>query len=138
MSLRRKELNEEVIQSLMQKYLPLPGFELHSFTDGPNICLRDKNDLAFFENESKGVWSGHYFFESRGKTALTLAKSFLKEFCQEIQPNIIKGLTPLEKLGARWMSRQLGFKSYGVVQTIVGPCELFILTKEDWENKINE
>ena len=104
--------------------------------DDKNICLTDGNkNFTLFEYNSKGVVTGHYFFVYRGKAALSLCKEMLREIFSEKYNDIkvIKGLTPLEKLGARWMNKQLGFKSYGVVFTLVGPCELVMLTKEEWK-----
>lgn len=132
------EKDEETIYKLIKPYLPLEGFDLSEFVSDGGVCLRSDDNIALFERDAPRLWTGHYFFKVRGKDALKLSRQMLKEFFSVFQPLVIKGLTPLEHLGARWMSRQLGFKSYGVVQTVVGPCELFILTKEDWENKINE
>lgn len=138
MSKRSKDLS--LVTTLMSPYLPIYGLSLKEWlNDDSNVCLvNDKDDLALFEQESDSLYVGHYFFKSRGKDAVTHAQQFLNFFVETYQPKVIKGLTPLENLGARWLSRKLGFKGYGVVQTPVGPCELFILTKKDWENKINE
>lgn len=129
-----------VLLESVSPYLPLHGFDpIEWIQQDQNICLTDgSGNISLFEEVSPNVFEGHYFFKTRGKNALILARTMLSIFMQDYQPYVIKGLTPLEHLGARWLSRQLGFKSYGAVQTPVGPCELFILTKEDWENKINE
>lgn len=130
----------QLVLNTLDPYLPIMGLNPQEWLKNDcNVCLTDcLGNLCMFEKVAPSVFDGHYFFKVRGKNALDLAKKMLNKFVLEFSPKIIKGLTPLEHLGARWMSRQLGFKSYGVVQTPVGPCELFILTKEDWENKINE
>jgi len=99
-----------------------------------NVALTNEyGDVSFFERELPFVVSGHYFFFSRGKQALTEAKKMLREaFTGPYNIEVIRGLSPLQKLGARWMNKQLGFRSYGVVQTMAGPCELVILTKTEW------
>lgn len=97
-----------------------------------NICLSDgKGNVSLFEKGSDGIYTGHYFFVIRGKAARTLASEMLDVFFAETDARILRGLTPLTKLGARWMSRQLGFEGHGVVQTGNGPCELFIKTRND-------
>lgn len=99
-----------------------------------NIALvNELDDMALFEANKPGSVTGHYFFQSRGKMALTSGKSFLAEIfnpCYNIET--IQGLTPLTNLGARWISRQLRFKSYGIVKTLNGPHEIFILTRKEY------
>jgi hypothetical protein len=57
----------------------------------------------------------------------------LKEiFTGPYDVEVIEGLSPLGKLGARWLNRKLGFKSHGVVDTVSGPCEIVIMTKNEW------
>jgi hypothetical protein len=106
-----------------------PDFDVIEWiSDQDNIMLINSlGDVALFEHEKnlRGV-TGHYYFRSRGKPAIQAAKEFLAEvFGLGVQS--IKGLTPLTNLGARWMSRHIGFKSYGVVRTTKEPCELFIM-----------
>lgn len=96
-----------------------------------NLALTDDSgNWSLFEKGADGVYTGHYFFVIRGKAALTLAKEMLDFIDKETDIKVLRGLTPLTKLGARWMSRQLGFNSHGVVHTVNGPCELFIKMKE--------
>lgn len=132
--------NLELVSGLMKPYLPIHGLNLEEWLENKtNVCLiNEDEDLALFEFDSNGIYSGHYFFKSRGKKAVASAQKFLQAFIAQHNPQVIKGLTPLENLGARWLSRHIGFKGFGVVQTPVGPCELFILTKKDWENTLNE
>lgn len=95
-----------------------------------NLMITDgKGNVSLFELGSDGIYTGHYFFVVRGKAALSLAREMVTFFFDNTEAKAIRGLTPLQKLGARWMSRQLGFKGHGVVNTENGPCELFILTK---------
>lgn len=115
----------------------ITGFYPKEWIDNPlNIALiNDNQDISLFEFEAPGVVSGHYFFWSRGKIAVKAAKEFLNEiFTYDIK--VVRGITPITNLGARWVNRQLGLKSYGIVQTTVGPCEIIILTKQEWETKI--
>jgi hypothetical protein len=130
------------IESLLRTLAPyiheLEGFSAEAWLEQePNICLTDgKGSFALFEYNTRGIYTGHYFFVVRGKAALKLAKEFLDFLFKNYEVELIRGLTPLEKLGARWMNRKLGFTSYGVVKTIVGPCELVILTNQEYENEL--
>lgn len=102
--------------------------------DKANIALiNDKGDVALFQLLRPEVYYGHYFFFSRGREAVNVAKDFLREAFTEHPVKVIQGLTPLVNLGARWMNRQLGFKSQGVTPTIADTCEIVIMTKQDWE-----
>lgn len=100
-----------------------------------NVALTNHNDdVALFQRERPGCVTGHYFFFCRGKEALRTAKEMLSEaFTGDYDIEVIRGLVPLGHLGSRWMTRKLGFTSYGVVFDLSGPCELFILTKNEWE-----
>lgn len=101
--------------------------------DDNNIALTNGPDYALFEWTGPGVYYGHYFCTS-GK-ATEFGKECLKYMFNEAGAEVIKGLTPVEKRAAKIVSRRLGFKSYGEVDTYNGPHELFILTKHEWETK---
>lgn len=83
-------------------------------SDPDNIILvNDMGDVAVFEYafEGKKIYSGHYYFRSRGRAAITAGKEFLREVLPRFKTLI--GLVPVEHKAARWMSRQLGFESFG-------------------------
>lgn len=105
-------------------------------SDPKNIALMNENgDLALFEPRIKNQYSGHYFFQSRGRKAIEAGKGFLDELfnsCYNI--GTLTGFTPLDNKPARWMSRQLGFKSYGEVSLDDMIFELFIITKEEFNS----
>jgi len=102
-------------------------------SDNRNIALTDGNgNYNLLEYEVPGVYTGHTFYRDRGKNAIRLLREALKTAFTDYPVEIIRGLTPIKLIGARWMARQGGFKSYGVVQTSTGPCELFILSKHEY------
>lgn len=122
--------------STMWRYLPLAGFEPDIWiNDDKNIALTDnKGNFSLFEYNLPGVYTGHWFFPyARGRQAINLANEMLDEIFapDKYDVKIIRGLTPLQNLGARWLARQVGFKSHGVTQTEAGPCELFILSRRE-------
>lgn len=119
----------------------LKGFHPEQWlADKSNVCLTDsKGNFTLFERSSENSVTGHYFLKARGKEALHLCKEFLREIFQgPYNVEFITGITPHDKLGALWMNKRLGFKSSGTVNTIVGPCELVVLTKKEWENTVSE
>lgn len=100
--------------------------------DDNNYALTNGEDYCLFEMASPGVHYGHYFCKSRGKKALEFSKECVAYMFNNAT-HTIQGLTPAENRAARWMARQVGLKSYGVIETSNGPHELFILTKKEWE-----
>lgn len=99
-----------------------------------NIVLRNDNgDMALFEKGIKNIYSGHYYFKARGRKAIEAGTEFLDNLfnsCYNI--DVLMGLVPLTHLGARWLSRRLGFQSQGVVHSSVRPYEMFIITKKEF------
>lgn len=116
--------------------------ELHGFypeewlADKENIALTDgAGSFNLFQHDGNGVYYAHTFYKRRGKDARDMARASVKEMFEKYPTQALKGLTPTEKRGACWLTRQAGFKSYGVVNTVAGPCELFILTRSEYERE---
>lgn len=129
---------QEVSSATQQYADEIEGFYPEEWLDSEeNVALSDEDgNVALFEREMPGVVTGHYFFYCRGREAVALSHEVLKEiFTGPYDVKVIRGLTPVENRGAVWMSRHVGFKSYGIVETHVGPCVLFILTKEEWRER---
>lgn len=108
-------------------------------SDPANIALENEfGDLALFEYgvPTRKIYSGHYYFKSRGRAAIKAAREFLDEIfntCYNI--NVLMGMTPLEYPAARWLTRQVGFTSYGIEEARGKQYELFILTKKEFNNE---
>lgn len=102
--------------------------------DPEHIALvNDKNDLALFEPGIKHVYSGHYYFQSRGRGAIDSGTELLDELfnsCYNI--SILTGFVPINHLAAKWLSRRLGFTAYDIVDINNQQYQLFILTKEEF------
>lgn len=115
----------------------LVGFDpVEWLANGDNVCLTDGHgNFTLFERSVPKTVIGHYFLVARGKEAFAICKEFLDEiFSGPYDVKIIYGLTPVEKKGALWMNKRLGFKSHGLIDTVAGPCEMVSMTKEDWTN----
>lgn len=109
------------------------NFEPNEWLKNPdNLAITDgEGNFALFEKTlGDGVYTGHYVFQSRGKEAKEIALQMLDYLFENTDIRVVRGLTPLTKLAARWMSRQIGFKSQGVIHTDFGPCELFVIVKD--------
>ena len=128
------EVIREAIESFKERGLDVDPVEWINWPT--NIALiNDEGDIALFEIGFKGVYTGHYYFKSRGRAAINAAKGFLDELfntCYNI--DILLGLTPLTNLPARWISRQVGFKSHGIVEGPKRHYEMFIITKKEFNN----
>lgn len=134
-----RNFDRNLLIATMWRYLPIEGFDSETWLeDEDNIALIDEDgNLSLFEYNLPGVYTGHWFYPfARGKEAIKLAHEMLDEiFSAKYDVQIIRGLTPLQKLGARWLAKKVGFESHGVTHTQTGPCELFILTKEQYMTK---
>lgn len=124
------------VRKVMAPYLhELVGFDPKDLTlDSRNIILSDgEESLSFFEFVREGVYTGHWFFAKRGRQAVELANDMLDYLFLNHGVEVIQGWTPVEKKGAAWLARRVGFTSYGIVDNPVTPFELFILTRKDRE-----
>lgn len=99
-----------------------------------NFALTDdRGNIGMFETFTPGVYTGHYFFKDKGKAAKELAIKMLAEAFETAE--IVRGLTPVKHKAALYMTRMLGFKSYGEVDTWIGPCVIFMMTKAEFKEK---
>lgn len=122
---------EELVDAVTPYSKLLLGFNPEEWlaTDW-NIMLSDgKGNVTLWDKNPDGVYTAHIFFVIKGRAAKKLALEMIGKFWEITGEQVVRGMTPLENRAARWMARQLGFKSYGAYKTIFGPCELFILTK---------
>lgn len=107
------------------------GFDPYTLSLEPNVVVSNGINTLLFEYESEGVYVGHYLCRNKGKQALGDSNEFIGKMFSG-PARVIKGLVPVSRPDVKWMTRKLGFKSYGLVETIAGTAELFILTKEDY------
>jgi hypothetical protein len=128
-----RETNPERLATAMEPYKGwTEGFEPYSWlADDRNVAVTDgEGSYNLMEYESDGVYWVHTFYTLKGRDAVRFVKAALSYALENTPVRVMKGLTPLEKLGARWLARQAGFVSHGVIKTWNGPMELFILTKD--------
>jgi hypothetical protein len=102
------------------------------------VLENDCGDLALFEYgfPTKKIYSGHYYFKSRGRAAIEAAKGFLDELfnsCYNI--NVLMGLVPIERKEVSWLTRKVGFTSYGYEEIHNQEYELFIITASEFNSQ---
>lgn len=128
-----REKDKGIVGEILHPYLPTLQGESweETLANDENIFLREDDNLAIFELSQPKVYLGHYFFNSaRGRKAIELSKKALNIIFD--QAEVVEGWTPLDNKPALLMSKWLGFKSYGQIDTMAGPMELFIMTKNEW------
>lgn len=131
----RQSFDADLLASSVEEYRKdMVNFDPYSWIENPlNIALTDDGEnYNLLEYELPGIYTGHTFYIKRGRAAKAHLHEALRVAFTEFPVEVIRGLTPIKLIGARWMARQGGFKSHGVVQTLVGPCELFILSKHEY------
>lgn len=130
-----RTFDKELVKAAVDSYQKdMIGFHPDVWIDNEmNIAVTDGENVGLFEHSGDDFYNGHYFFVARGKAALEVARLMIDYFFHNTKAQIIRGLCPIGHLGSRWMTRQLGFKSLGAINTHAGYCEMFYLTRQDWQ-----
>lgn len=124
--------------TILKAYKDLLGISPEDYIQkDKNINLVVGESAGLFVYQYPGVYVGHYLFEVRGAEAIALAKQMLYEVFNNHDVKVVMGLTPVENRAALFMTRRLRFTSHGVVGTTTGDCEMFIMTKKDYEVQEN-
>lgn len=121
----------DVLRSIGEDFIP---DELVSpwLMDENNVMMVDGDNIGLATYEWPGLYTVHWFYKARGRQALTLAREMFRELFEKYGAKVLRGLTPVELKAARWACRQIGLKSYGIVEGGEKPHELFIITKEEF------
>lgn len=101
-------------------------------SDDRNVVLAEEGSIGVFEYNIPRVFTAHYMFRKhRGKDAKALSLDMLREMRHKYDAKVIRGIIEVENRASRWMTRQLGFTSYGIEETKVGPCEIFCMDLDE-------
>ena len=96
------------------------------------MVLDGEEDFGLFEPDGDNACWGHYFFLSKpsAKESIIKANNILdKVFVDYV---VVKGLTPVDKKGALWLTRKLGFKELDKITLANGAtCVLFYLHRDE-------
>ncbi len=103
------------------------------------IILSDgEGSLGIFEAFLPYIYTGHYFFKVRGRDAKELAIQMLQIIFGHYEARAVRGLTPRKHKAAHWMTRHLGFKAYGEIETKIGPCTIYVMTRDEFNSLHSE
>lgn len=119
-------------RKITDKYPRYFTFDVEEWFANPNnYAVIDGDNIAFGEYKKPGVYWVHFCFDTaRGREAIQLTKEMFEKFCCDCPVKIAVGLIELTNKKARWLIRQVGFKSLGEIMTENGVCEMFYSTKE--------
>lgn len=96
------------------------------FSKPENFAYREGDNIAFGEYKSPGVYWVHFCFDTaRGREAINLTKRMFKRLSRDCPLKIGIGLIGVNNKKAKWLIRQVGFKSLGEIDTANGLCEMF-------------
>ena len=114
------------------KYPQYFTFEVEEWlANADNYALIEGDNIAFGEYKLPGIYWVHFCFDAaRGRDAIQLTKDMFEEFCRVCPVKTAIGLIEVNNRKARWLIRQVGFKSLGEIETENGLCEMFYATKE--------
>lgn len=100
--------------------------------DDRNYALVCGDNAGFAEFKSPGTYYVHFCYNTaRGREAINLASNMLKDLVNAKPVKIILGCIDVHNKKARWLIRQLGFKSAGLVESLNGVDEIFYLPSKE-------
>lgn len=118
----------DVCKQITDKYLEHFTFDAHEWFSQPtNYAFIEGENVAFGEMKTPGVYWVHFCFHTaKGRQAIELTKRMFEALCFHSDLKAGVGLIHHENKKARWLIRQVGFKSEGLIETSNGLCEMFI------------
>lgn len=104
-----------------------------------NLMFVEGDNVGLATYEYPGVYGVHWYFTCRGREAIELAKRMIKNLFENYDAITIRGMVKENLRASRWATRQVGLKSYGMVDDPkFGRNEMFITTKEEFLGKVNK
>lgn len=125
--------NAEDCKLITDKYPEHFTFEADEwFSNKQNYSVKENDNIGFAEYKSPGIYWVHFCFNSaRGRQAICLAKEMVLNLFDNRPTNLVIGLIENNNKKAKWVVRQVGFVSLGLVETKIGLCEMFYFIKEN-------
>jgi RimJ/RimL family protein N-acetyltransferase len=102
--------------------------------DTNNVMLREGDSTGIFAYEYPGLYTGHYFFRTKGGATISLANKMLG-WMFDNGAEAIRGLTKTDNLPALRVTRHLGFNSCGLTITENGEHEIFVMVKDEFRKR---
>jgi hypothetical protein len=98
-----------------------------------NVMLTDGDSVGLATFNKPGSYSVHWFYNVHGRAAINMAREMLRIMFEEYDAKTIRGLTPVSLKAARWLAKQVGMKSYGIVEYHDDqPHEIMIMTRQEF------
>ena len=98
------------------------GFDHQAHLDDHDhiLLVNDNRDVGYFCHEYPGVYTGHWFFLSRGKEAKQVAKEMLDYAFANHNVRTIRGVTKVDMKAARWMACPMANSWYDYNRCVLG------------------
>lgn len=103
-----------------------------------NIMYVVDGNVGLATYEYPGVYNAHWFFKARGKEALDIAFAMYDDLFNVQGAKAVRGITPVELRGARYLAKRIGFISMGIEEYPDGFYDIMVLTKNDFNLKQEE
>ena len=100
-----------------------------------NLMYRLGDDVGLATYDYPGVYTVHWFFKSKGKEALRVARIMLDYLFMKHEPEVLRALVLMENKPSRYMAKYMGFEHLSVEEFSDGPTEVMILTKKVFRDK---
>jgi len=104
--------------------------------DPENHVIVDGEDISLFVGDGGTAYEVHFLYKSRGRRAVEASRAAFAAMFKDRMADLIFGLTPVHLRHARMHARLVGGRSGGIRSTEHGDCELFVMSREMWEGKI--
>lgn len=132
--IRRTTLVEDVQQAIDQVRDDLKGepVDLWLAFDKNVALINERNDVGLFEYRNDGTYTLHCFFHSRGRDAVQAARELLDYAFNETPVKITIGFTPVDKKGAMWLCRHVGFDILGYEDIDGREHMISTMTRKKW------
>ncbi len=132
-----KRLTDPVkCRKVTDKHLDYFTFDVEDWlANSLNFAFIEGDNVAFAEYKQPGIYWVHFCYDkARGRDAIELTKEMFKELCRSCPVEVAIGLIEVNNRKARWLIRQVGFKSLGQVTNENGLCEMFYTSKKEDNN----
>jgi hypothetical protein len=127
-----RSYNPSHLERVIKKYKDIIGeLDAGAWLQAGHVMYIHKGSVGLARKEYPGVYTVHWFFKVGGREAINLAKGMLKRLFKDTDAKTVRGLTKADLKPARWCARQVGMKSYGVLNVNDVDYELFILRKDE-------
>jgi hypothetical protein len=103
-----------------------------------NIMYVIGNNVGIATFDYPGCYTAHWFFKARGKEALDIAFAMYDDLFNQQGAEVVRGITPVNLRGARYLAKRIGFVSLGIETYPDGDHEIMCLTKDEFNKKQKE